>query len=178
MIRPELLPRYTLADYRRWQGDWELIGGIPYAMAPSPTVTHQRTALKIARQLDELLEQCDHCQVLQETDWIVAEDTVVRPDVIVVCGNIQGNYPTQTPRLIFEIISPSTAVTDENLKFELYQREGVRYYILVYPDRTVAKIFRLSDGRLIKDKDVSTECQVFDPEDDCRIEFDFAGIWR
>lgn len=177
MIRSELLPHYSVADYRLWEGDWELVEGIPYAMVPSPTVTHQRTALKIARQLDELLESCDSCQVLHETDWIVADDTVVRPDVMVVCGDITGDYPTQPPPLIFEIISPSTAVKDEQLKFELYQREGVRWYVLVYPDGRKARIFRFEERRTVEERDVSLDRQRFEPEDDCHFEFDFGRIW-
>ena len=31
-----LLETYTYDDYKNWQGDWELIYGHPYAMAPSP----------------------------------------------------------------------------------------------------------------------------------------------
>ena len=27
------LPRYTVEDYEKWKGDWELIDGIPYALA-------------------------------------------------------------------------------------------------------------------------------------------------
>ena len=27
---------YTYEDYKRWEGDWELIDGVPLAMAPSP----------------------------------------------------------------------------------------------------------------------------------------------
>ncbi len=177
MIQPELLPHYTVADYRRWQGDWELIGGIPYAMVPSPTMTHQRTALEISHQLYDLLKQCENCQVLYEIDWIISEDTVVRPDVMVVCGAIEGDYPTQAPRLIFEIISPSTAIQDERLKFELYQREGVGWYVLVYPERKSAKIFKLKDGRLLKEKDVTRETHTFEPGEHCRFEFDFARIW-
>ena len=25
---------YTYEDYRQWKGDWELIDGVPFAMAP------------------------------------------------------------------------------------------------------------------------------------------------
>ncbi len=32
---------YTIEDYKQWQGDWELIEGIPFAMAPSPFADHQ-----------------------------------------------------------------------------------------------------------------------------------------
>ena len=39
---------YTVADYRLWKGDWELINGVAYAMAPSPTVTHQSLSTNIA----------------------------------------------------------------------------------------------------------------------------------
>ncbi len=52
----EYIQRYTLADYAQWPRDWELIQGQPVAMTPSPGVSHQRTSLKIARQLDEQLD--------------------------------------------------------------------------------------------------------------------------
>jgi len=29
---------YTFNDYQHWEGNWELIEGMPYAMSPSPTV--------------------------------------------------------------------------------------------------------------------------------------------
>jgi len=38
---------YTFEDYQQWEGDWELIEGMPYAMAPSATVTHQTVGLNI-----------------------------------------------------------------------------------------------------------------------------------
>ncbi len=176
MLQNELLPHYTLADYRRWEGEWELILGIPYAMTPSPTIGHQRVRMAIARQLYDLLAVCPACLVLDETDWIVAEDTVVRPEVMVVCGEILGDYLTKTPKLIFEVVSPSTANKDERLKFDLYRREGVKFYVLVYPERKVAKIFSLQQGQLVKQCDVSGEKHSFDLEC-CQIEFDFARIW-
>ncbi len=177
MIAPELLPHYTWEDYRRWEGDWELIEGVPYAMAPSPTTSHQLIRIEITHQLYESLQACDDCQVLDETDWIVADDTVVRPDVMVICGEIEGDWPTRTPSLIFEVVSPSTAVRDEKLKFELYQREGVRHYVLVYPQHRLAKVYRLESGRLIKRRDVGRERLDFDLDGGCRIDFDFARIW-
>jgi len=177
VIRPELLPHYTLDDYRRWEGDWELIEGIPYAMAPSPTVIHQSICVEITRQLADALEKCTRCQVLCETDWIVAGDTVVRPDVMVICGEIEGDWPTRAPKLVFEVVSPSTAVRDEKLKFELYRREGVAHYVLVYPERRVAKVFTLKDGRLLKRGDVVKETLDFQLEDGCRIGFDFSQVW-
>ncbi len=176
MIQPELLPHYTLDDYRLWEGEWELILGIPYAMAPSPTVLHQRVRMAISRQLAALLETCTECLVLDETDWIVGEDTVVRPDVMVVCGKISGAYPTRAPKLIFEVVSASTASKDEHLKFDLYQREGVGYYVLVYPELELVKIYQHKAGCLRKQGDAGRDLWPFS-WDNCRLEFDFAQIW-
>ncbi len=167
---------YTLDDYRRWEGDWELVYGVPYAMAPSPLVTHQSVNLKIARQLDSALDDCAKCQALFETDWEVAEDTVVRPDTLVICYE-PDEHLTKKPELIFEIISPSTARRDETLKYDLYQQEGVAYYVIVYPDRNVSKLYRLHEGRYIKVNDFSDETYTFELEG-CRIDFDFSRIWR
>ena len=40
ILTKKLLPRYTVKDYERWDGDWELIEGVPYALA-SPSFRHQ-----------------------------------------------------------------------------------------------------------------------------------------
>lgn len=178
MIALELLPHYTVADYRRWEGDWELIEGIPYAMAPSPTMLHQLVRIEVTHHLYEALQACRECRVLDETDWIVADDTAVRPDVMVICGEIESEWPTRAPSLIFEIVSPSTAIRDEKLKFDLYQREGVKHYVLVYPGRRVAKVYQLQDGRFVKRADVVRENLGFEVGSDCRIDFDFARIWQ
>jgi hypothetical protein len=50
---------------------------------------------------DEQLETCsERCSVYFELDWIVNEDTVVRPDVVVVCGRIK-DYIKSFPEVIF-----------------------------------------------------------------------------
>lgn len=44
-------PRYTYEGYKRWEGDWELIEGVPYAMAPSPSGKHQRVVAELLGSL-------------------------------------------------------------------------------------------------------------------------------
>jgi Uma2 family endonuclease len=167
---------YTVADHKAWKGDWELIRGAPYAMSPSPSVSHQRVNLKIARQLDEQLENCPKCTTLIETDWEVASDTVIRPDSMVICHE-PGERITRTPEIIFEVISPATAKRDELLKFELYQQEGVAWYILVYPQTRTAKVYQRINAQFQKTGDYSEETHTFELKD-CAIEFDFSAIWR
>lgn len=125
---------YTVDDYSLWEGDWKLIDGMPYAMSPSPTVTHQSVATKFTSEVNTCInnhkpENCNDCIVLMETDWQVSQDTVVRPDVMLVCKKINEKVLV-TPDLIMEVVSSSSTKRDELMKFDLYQREGVVFYIL------------------------------------------------
>ncbi len=167
---------YSVRDYQKWDGNWELIAGVPYAMSPSPSISHQRIEKRVLIQLDRHLNACtSDCEALSEVDWFVSDDTVVRPDVLIAC-EISGENLTQTPEIIVEIISPSTARRDELLKFELYQKEGVQLYILVYPDTKKAKVYRLTEGKYIKEADFSQKIFEFEIRA-CRILLDFSQIW-
>ena len=168
--------KYTKQDFLSWQGDWELIKGSAFAMSPSPGFSHQYTNGKIYRQLDELLEECSQCQPVIETDVELSQDTVVRPDTMVICYEPEERL-NKAPELVFEVISPSTARRDELLKFELYQIEGVKYYVLIYPQAQKAKLYQLIDGKYRKLGDYSDETVMFQLSF-CKIDFDFSFIWR
>ena len=167
---------YTIDDYNLWEGDWELIEDKPYAMVPSSTITHQITNGNISTQLDKKLDSCNQYQALFHIDWKVSHDTIVRPDTLVICYEPDEKL-TKKPEIIFEVASPSTITKDEKVKFEIYEREGVLYYILVYPDMRVAKAYKLKDGRYVKMGDFSDEKTTFELPS-CEIEFDFSKIWR
>jgi len=166
---------YTAKDYQHWKGDWELVEGVAYATAPSPTVSHQRVGAKLTRQLGERLEACKQCEALYEIDWNISTDTIVRPDVLVICYTPEEKI-TKAPELIFEVISPSTARRDEQLKFELYQREGVPYYVLVYPEQKTARVYGLIDGQYRKIGDFLNEATSF-TLNGCQFNFEFGKIW-
>ncbi len=168
---------YTVEDYRLWQGDWELFDGMPYAMSPSPTVTHQKTSLAIASQFEQKRAknavQCSKCHVLIETDWQVSSDTIVRPDIMVLCKTI-GERVSITPDLIVEVVSQSSIKRDEMMKFNLYQREGVKYYLLVYPDSKKIKLYRNEDKGFVAIAD--TQIPVFEIGK-CSVDLDTTTIW-
>jgi len=166
---------YTKEDFMAWEGDWELIYGFPYAMAPSPSFEHQHIEGKIFRKLDEALDNCPECYALTEIDVEFSEDTIVKPDALVICYKPDKRL-TKTPEIIFEVISRSTAKRDEQLKFDLYEKEGVKYYILVYPNDTKAKVYKLHEGRYIKVGDFTDETTTFTIKK-CSIDFDFSFIW-
>lgn len=168
-------PHYTFKDYEKWEGDWELIRGIPYAMSPAPTWQHQHFGANFIQQFKNSLinkADCD-CKVLYETDWLISDDTVVRPDVMVICEAIKGNFVTAPPSLILEILSPSTILKDRNTKFTLYQVYGVRYYIIADIGKKVAEIFELKNNRYQQVPDLST----FALTKDCTVEFSIQDLF-
>ncbi len=174
------IPYYTYDDYVLWKGRWELIHGTAYAMSPAPMIKHQSISSKIARQLDELFEVCAKCKALLPVDWKISEDTTVQPDNLVICKEEANKaYITKAPKIIFEVLSKSTAKKDEGVKFRLYEAEGVRYYIIVNTDDNVAKVYELKEGRYIKMGDMTHEKVEFNIKE-CKehLEFDFSKIWE
>ena len=173
------IPHYTYDDYKIWEGKWEIIYGVAYAMSPAPMIEHQSISSKIAWQLKNILDECEKCRSLLPVDWKISEDTVVQPDNLVICHEPKNKaYLTQAPEIIFEILSKATASKDKNLKFKLYEEEGVRYYILVDPQDKVAKVYGLMNGKYIKICDaVEEKVGFYLKACDKTLEFDFSKIW-
>ena len=172
------LPHYTVEDYRQWEGDWELIEGIPYAMAPSPFWKHQRISGLLFKQIEEQLENYPQmCFVCQDIDWIIDKETVVRPDLIVICRKVADEeHIKSAPDVVFEIVSKSTALKDENLKFQLYEREKVKYYALVYPDLKKMRVFKLEKNRY--EKVFNSEEDRFTFETKCKFSVNLDKLWE
>jgi len=110
-------------------------------------------------------------------DWKISEDTIVWPDNLVICHKpLKEEYITKAPKIIFEILSKSTATKDLKLKYELYEKEGVKYYIVVDGDEEIAKVYKLTNGRYQKIIDAHNESVEFELEE-CGFKFDFSKIW-
>lgn len=172
------LPHYTYQDYLQWEGKWELIDGIPYSMSPAPNLKHQKINTNIIIQLENKLRNCSGCEVYMPIDWKTTEFTVVQPDVSVVCGKSQNdNYLDFPPTVIFEILSPSTSKKDREIKFNLYQSEGVAYYVIVNPETKNVEIFQNNNFQYQKAKETHSESFVFNIKN-CIVDFDFSKIWN
>ena len=162
-----VLETYTYEDYKKWEGDWELINGHPYAMAPSPLGKHQFIMMRIGYLLNKKLDEldCNECFVLGETDYIISNDTVLRPDVALVCKELP-KFIKKPPIAIFEVISPSTKLRDEIVKKEIYKKEGVKYLFLVYPDEKKV----IFNDKEIEKIEINTPCG--------NIEFNAKDIFK
>lgn len=149
---------HTYADYLTWPENvrYELIDGAAYLMAPAPTLDHQRIAGGIFRQLDSALagKPCEpfmapvDVRLPKHDEADEQVDTVVQPDVLVVCdpGKLDRRGVRGAPDFAVEVLSPSTAGHDQVRKRRIYERAGVREYWLVHPTDRLVTIYRLVNG--------------------------------
>ena len=179
MSKIEYLPQYTYNDYSMWEGEWELIEGIAISMAPAPMRIHQNIATELLFELKKSHDEdkCPNCTISFENDWKISDNTFLRPDIVLVCDEDNEKYLTKAPKIIIEIISPSTAKKDETVKFDIYEDEKVNYYILVYPNDLKAKAYKLKDDKYTKIADFTKEKLIFE-DLDCDIEIDFEKVFK
>lgn len=142
--------RLSWRDYRSWPEDerWELIDGVPIAMAPAPSIAHQRVVGRLHARLAALLagQPCE--PFVAPVDVKLSEHDVVQPDAAVVCRDeqIAETHIEGAPSLVFEVLSPKTAARDLREKKTLYARAGVTVYVVIDPLERYALIFSLMNG--------------------------------
>jgi len=168
---------YTVDDYMMWEGDWELINGDAISMAPSPYGRHQAVLFEIMYQMKNSFESCDNpCYLYYDTDYIIDELNVFRPDCSVVCKKVEKQI-NFTPLMIVEVQSDSTAIKDRTIKFSTYEKEGVKFYMMVdYKLRNI-KLYELKDYRYVKILDDNSGKFSFDLNG-CKIEFNIDKWWE
>jgi Uma2 family endonuclease len=139
--------RFTYADYQTWPDDerWEIIAGVAYAMTPAPSIRHQNVSGNIFTMFKDFFRGNPCKPFYAPVDVVFDEENVVQPDLLVVCdkskiteANIRG-----VPDLVVEILSPSTSLKDKREKKDLYERFGVREYLLIYPEDAFVERYSL-----------------------------------
>lgn len=159
MVQTQTQPELsTYADYRTWPNERrdELIEGMVFAMAPAPSINHQRMVGEIYRQTANAL-QGKPCQPfiapvdvlfprMNEQDDAV--QTVLQPDVFVVCdpSKIEPHAIRGAPDWVVEVLSPGSASRDHIAKRRVYEAAGVCEYWLVHPEERLLMIYRLEQG--------------------------------
>ena len=143
--------RYTWADYRCWPEDerWELIDGVAYGMSAAPSIRHQDVVGGMFSRIEQQLRGGSCRPFIAPTAVRLSEHDVVEPDILVVCdsGKITPSHIEGPPDVIVEVLSPGTSARDLRPKKALYERSGVREYLVVDPLEHYAIRFLLgADG--------------------------------
>jgi Uma2 family endonuclease len=159
----DLNKRYTYADYMTWLDGQarELIHGIIKNMSPAPRLVHARVKTNILSNLDYFIKKNKgNCEVFtspfdvrfpkqgESADDKI--DTVVQPDICVVCdlSKLDERGCCGAPDMIVEILSPSTLKRDITEKFALYEEYGVKEYWIVHPNDRVIDVYLMQkDGK-------------------------------
>lgn len=141
--------RYRWLEVRAFDDEqrWELIDGCPYAMS-SPQVLHQILSMQL---ISALLPHFvgTPCRLLSAPlDLKLSEFDLVQPDLMVVCdpAQFQGTHVEGPPRLVIEILSPSTMRHDRVRKLNLYARSGVNEYWMVTPHPPLVEVMKNGEG--------------------------------
>jgi len=144
---------FTYKDYLSWPDDerWEIIEGRAYSMSPAPKPRHQRVLWNLVQIFAQHRDKLKNCTpFIAPTDVVFDERNVVQPDLFIVCDEkkITEDYIQGPPDLVIEIVSPSTEVKDKREKRLLYERFGVKEYLIVNPepDRAYVEVFTLNQG--------------------------------
>jgi Uma2 family endonuclease len=141
--------RFTYRDYCLLPEDkrYELMDGELY-MAPAPGTSHQTAVRNLGTLLWNYVRQNRLGQVhFAPYDVILSDEDVVQPDVLFVSQERRSIISERgcegPPDLVVEVLSPSTAQRDRELKRKVYARYGVREYWLVDPETQTVEVLAL-----------------------------------
>jgi Uma2 family endonuclease len=120
-------------------------------MNPAPSTYHQTVSKRLQHHLYTKIELAGLGLVFNAPiDVQLSEHDIVQPDLVVLLRNTKARVtPTKisgAPDLLIEILSPSTAENDRNLKRRIYERSGTAEYWIVDPDEPCLTQLALRDG--------------------------------
>lgn len=138
------LAKYTLEEYLAFEEQseekHEYFAGNIYAMAGA-SPSHNLLCFNLGGLLFTGLRGSD-CRgfTSDQKIWIESAGLTTYPDLTIVCGQAQFDpeHPTllTNPRLIIEVLSPSTMAYDRSEKWSFYQQlPSLMEYLLVWQDR-------------------------------------------
>lgn len=169
------VPRYTYSDYKNWKEDWELVDGYPFQIMPLTSIKQSKVRGNLVYQIGSIRNKNRNLNfdVYPRLDWKIYEDTVVRPDIMIVCGEPKNEILEFPPVLIIELLSPYNRKNQRVIKFELYRENGVKYYLMVDVIKENVEVFELIDNFYKQ-----VERTVFQIDKNCEINFDYDEIWK
>ena len=158
-----------------------MIEGIPWAMSPTPLLKHQWKSVNVKYELKAAIKKskCKNCKVYDFIDIKIAEDTIVQPDAVVVCKEINKPFLDFPATIVVEILSPFTAMKDRNNKFYIYQTQKIPYYLIIDVDKKEVEIYHLKeDGKYQLETFAPANTYIFKLDDNCSVKLLLDNIWK
>ncbi|HSV11107.1 MAG TPA: Uma2 family endonuclease [Hanamia sp.] len=141
---------------------------------------HQWIVINIGSELRAALKKskCKHCKVYDFIDLKIEEDTILQPNALIVCGSIHKKYIDFPSPLVVEILSESTALKDRITKFSIYEKFGIKYYLIVDPEKESVEIYSLEDSIYNLQKLSPENPFTFSLSEDCNIDVVVKNFWE
>jgi Uma2 family endonuclease len=139
MAEPQLR-RMTPEEFLAWQEKqdklYELVDGLPVLplkMMTGATQTHDRVAVNVIASLHRQLRGGPCRPTTDDLAVRIPAGNIRRPDITIECGQAGGREMTvREPRIIIEVLSPSTRTFDRFRKLVEYQSiESLQHILLV-----------------------------------------------
>lgn len=153
------LQRMTPEAFLHWrqdqEGTWELVDGVPALkfdngpeMMAGGRRNHAYVAASLLFALKTRLRGGPSKPVAGDLAVQMPRGNVRQPDVTVECGRgAGGDLEALEPKVLFEVLSPSTRRFDLILKTNEYQQvEGLAHFVMLEPDRPEAVVSSRGDG--------------------------------
>ena len=143
---------YVAADYfslvPEGTNKWELLKGL-FKMSPAPKDRHQKISAELFGCVWSFFRR-KKCQVREAPYDVVLGESVVQPDICVICDveKIHEHGCVGIPDFIVEILSKTTEKLDRREKFDLYEEFGLKEYWMVDTDKNFVEKWILKNGEL------------------------------
>jgi Uma2 family endonuclease len=153
MLTVEKKKKYTVDDYILLEegAPFQLIN-YDLIMSPSPIPLHQVISVRIVQAISNFLDDKNNNGffVSAPMDVKLDEGNVFQPDILYIseerAEEIVKDRVEGAPDLIIEILSPSNAYYDLRQKKDIYEKYGVKEYIIIDPIAQNADLYALKDG--------------------------------
>ena len=132
----------------------EFVDGVVYAMAGG-SPEHNRVVMRLTLAVGNQLRA--PCEAYGPDQKIRSENAGYYPDLSVICGELElaadDKHAVTNPSIIFEVMSPSTAATDQTSKPEKYKAlASLKEYVLIWqPEQRMQVHRRTARGWSIED---------------------------
>ena len=178
------LPNLSLDDFLAWEDQQverhEFYRGEVFLMVGARRI-HACVVMNLARALGNALAGTP-CRVFSESAKLSPTgDTILYPDLFVTCdpADLRTEVIFRAPKLVIEVLSPSTQAHDRSAKFALYRgMPSLLEYGLVDPDTRRVEVFRIGRDGLWVLHDMSDDNALALASVDVRIAMDavFDGV--
>lgn len=173
-----ILPHYTYDDYVHWEGQWELIEGIPFSKKLELTPAHQLANTNLGAEFYVALKSFKHCNAYPSIAYKIQENMVFQPDLLITSKPIEKYFLDFPPCLITEVLSPERATIDRHTKYHAYQEQGISHYLIVSPETEETEVYILEQGEYVLKQKAISFIYTFHFGEGCEATIDFAEIWK